>query len=184
MPGPLHGEWLCCFPHYLHNGDYWFFDWSTITQASGSQCVQGKQMLGYLVPYVVHRIWSWVIAGASPYSNHIFCSPLNLSCAAHAIPFRKANSSGLTEFKSEKSENLMLFNEWKALFIFLMPFIVFNMWTFITMKCGNLPGGPVARIPYSQCREPGSIPDQGTRSHMAQPRVSMPQLSIRSSAAK
>ena len=39
---------------------------------------------------------------------------------------------------------------------------------------GNLPGGPVAKTPSSQCRGPGSIPGQGTRSHMPKQRARMP----------
>ena len=33
-------------------------------------------------------------------------------------------------------------------------------------KFGDFPGGPVGKTPHSQCRGPGSIPGQGTRSHM------------------
>ena len=37
------------------------------------------------------------------------------------------------------------------------------------MVLGGLPGGPLAKIPCSQRkRPPGSIPGQGTRSHMPQ----------------
>ena len=36
------------------------------------------------------------------------------------------------------------------------------------MTLGGFPGGPVAKIPGSQCRGPGSIPGQGTRSQMQQ----------------
>ena len=32
----------------------------------------------------------------------------------------------------------------------------------------DFPGGPVAKIPHSQSRDPGSIPGQGNRSHMPQ----------------
>ena len=42
----------------------------------------------------------------------------------------------------------------------------------------DIPGGPVAKIPRSQRRRPGLIPRQGTRSHMPQQRVHMPQLKI------
>ena len=42
----------------------------------------------------------------------------------------------------------------------------------------EIPGGPVTKTPYSQCRGPGSIPGQGVRSHMLQLRVSMPQSKI------
>ena len=36
---------------------------------------------------------------------------------------------------------------------------------------GNFPGGPVeAKIPRCQCRGPGSMPGQGTKSHMPQPK--------------
>ena len=51
--------------------------------------------------------------------------------------------------------------------------------------CGDLnalrdsSGGPVARTPHSpKAGGLGSIPGQGTRSHMLQPRVHMPQLKI------
>ena len=49
---------------------------------------------------------------------------------------------------------------------------IYNLW-----PC-DFPGGPVAKTLHSQCRGPGSIPDQGTRSHMLQLRSSMPQLKI------
>ena len=40
-------------------------------------------------------------------------------------------------------------------------------------------GGPVAKIPHSQCRElQGAIPGWGTRSYMSQLRVHMLQLKI------
>ena len=42
----------------------------------------------------------------------------------------------------------------------------------------GLPGGPVAKTRCSQCRRPGSILEQGTRSHMLQLRVHMLQLKI------
>ena len=45
-----------------------------------------------------------------------------------------------------------------------------NNWDFL--------GGPVARTPSSQCRDPGSIPVWGTRSHMLQLRAHMSQLKI------
>ena len=35
----------------------------------------------------------------------------------------------------------------------------------------DLPGGPVAKTLHSQCRGLGSIPRQGTRSHMLQPKI-------------
>ena len=35
----------------------------------------------------------------------------------------------------------------------------------------DFPGGPLAKTPHSQSREPGSIPGQGTRSHKWQLRV-------------
>ena len=37
-------------------------------------------------------------------------------------------------------------------------------------------GGPVAKTPCAQCRGPRLIPGLGTRSHMPQLRVRMPQL--------
>ena len=44
------------------------------------------------------------------------------------------------------------------------------------------PSGPVARTPHSQCKGTGSIPGQGTRSHMLELGVYMPQLKIRHAA--
>ena len=44
------------------------------------------------------------------------------------------------------------------------------------MKRGNFPGGPVAKTLHSQKGDPGLTPGQGTRSHMPQLRVCMPQL--------
>ena len=35
----------------------------------------------------------------------------------------------------------------------------------IKTQCGDFPGGTVNKTPHSQCRGPGSIPGQGTRSH-------------------
>ena len=35
----------------------------------------------------------------------------------------------------------------------------------------DLPGGPGTKTPHSQCRGQGSIPRQGTRSHMLQPKI-------------
>ena len=44
---------------------------------------------------------------------------------------------------------------------------------------GGFPGGPVAgRLHAADAEGPGSIPGQGTRSHMLQLRVAMPQLKI------
>ena len=40
-------------------------------------------------------------------------------------------------------------------------------------------GGPVVKTLHSQCRGLGLIPSQGTRSHMLQLRVCMPQLKTR-----
>ena len=48
----------------------------------------------------------------------------------------------------------------------------------IITKTGNFPGVPVAKTLCSQYRGPGSILGQGTRSHMLQLRVYMPQLQI------
>jgi len=42
----------------------------------------------------------------------------------------------------------------------------------------------VAKTPHSQWRRLGSFPDQGTRSHMPQPRVHMLQLKIPCAASK
>ena len=51
--------------------------------------------------------------------------------------------------------------------------------------CWDFPGGSVAKTPYSQCGLPGSIPDQGTRSHMPQQlRIPMQQLKIPRAASK
>ena len=44
------------------------------------------------------------------------------------------------------------------------------------MQRWDFPGGPVAKAPCSQERGPGSISGQGTKSHMLQLRVCMPQL--------
>ena len=44
------------------------------------------------------------------------------------------------------------------------------------LEWGYFPGSSVAKIPHSQCRGPGYDPGQGTRSHMPQLRVPMPQL--------
>ena len=43
---------------------------------------------------------------------------------------------------------------------------------FVKIDFEDFPGGPVAKILHSQCRKPGSIPHQGTRSHMQQLRPS------------
>ena len=50
----------------------------------------------------------------------------------------------------------------------------------------DFPCGPVAKTPHSQCRESGSTPRQGARSHMLQLRVLTPQLKVqlRPGAAK
>ena len=45
-------------------------------------------------------------------------------------------------------------------------------------KEGDFPGGPVAKTLRSQCRGPGLIPGQGTRSHLLQLRAHIPQLNI------
>ena len=42
----------------------------------------------------------------------------------------------------------------------------------------SFPGGPVAKTLHSQCRSPGSMTSQRTRSHMLQLRVCMLQLKI------
>ena len=34
------------------------------------------------------------------------------------------------------------------------------------MRTWDFPGGPVGKTPHSQCKGPGSIPGQGTRSCM------------------
>ena len=49
---------------------------------------------------------------------------------------------------------------------------------------GDFPGGPVAKTQHSQCRGPGLIPSQGTRSHMPQLRVCVLQLKILCAAPK
>ena len=43
---------------------------------------------------------------------------------------------------------------------------------------GDFPGGPVAMTLHSQCRDPGLIPIEGTRSHMPQLRVHRVRLKI------
>ena len=37
--------------------------------------------------------------------------------------------------------------------------------------CGDFPAGPVAKTLSFHCRGPGSIPGQGTRSHMLQLKI-------------
>ena len=48
----------------------------------------------------------------------------------------------------------------------------------------GFPSGPVTRTLASQCRGPGLIPDQGTRSNTLHLRVCMSQLKILNSATK
>ena len=43
----------------------------------------------------------------------------------------------------------------------------------------DFPGGPVAKIPCSQCRGLGVIPGQRTRSHMPQLRIPHPAAKIK-----
>ena len=50
--------------------------------------------------------------------------------------------------------------------------------------CQDFPGGPIDKTPCFQCRGPGSIPGQGTRSHMLQLRVRTQQLKIPSAATR
>ena len=38
-------------------------------------------------------------------------------------------------------------------------------------KLGDFPGGPVAETPCCRCRESGSIPGEGARSHMLQLKI-------------
>lgn len=52
----------------------------------------------------------------------------------------------------------------------------FNELQRLKIKNRDFPGGPWAKTPSSQCRCPSSIPEQGTRSQMPQPRVHMTQL--------
>ena len=52
----------------------------------------------------------------------------------------------------------------------------FNELQRLKIKNRDFPGGPWAKTPSSQCRCPSSIPEQGTRSQMLQPRVHMTQL--------
>ena len=49
---------------------------------------------------------------------------------------------------------------------------------------GDFPGGLVAKTPGSQSRAPGLMPSQGTRCHMLQRRVQMPQPKISNTAMK
>ena len=46
------------------------------------------------------------------------------------------------------------------------------------MQFRDFPGESGAKILHFQCRGPGSIPGQGTKSHMPQLRVCMQQLEI------
>ena len=48
----------------------------------------------------------------------------------------------------------------------------------------DFPDAPVAKTPHSHCRSLGLIPGQGTRFHILQPRVLMPQLKIPYAATK
>ena len=48
----------------------------------------------------------------------------------------------------------------------------------------DLPGGPVAKTPHSRCRVLGSIPGQGSRSHMPQLSIHKLQLKIPRAATK
>ena len=43
-----------------------------------------------------------------------------------------------------------------------------EIWILWNHLIGDFPGGPVAKTLSSHCRGPGSIPGQGTRSHMLQ----------------
>ena len=54
----------------------------------------------------------------------------------------------------------------------------------ITVIDRDFPGGPGAKMPRSQTGGLGSILDQGTRSHVWQLRVHMPQLKTTHAAAK
>ena len=56
----------------------------------------------------------------------------------------------------------------------------------IKIHCWDFPGGPVAKSPCSHrgARGPSLIPGQGTRSHLLQLRVCMPQLKILYAAPK
>ena len=51
-----------------------------------------------------------------------------------------------------------------------------NKAEFKVCQFGDLPGSPVVKTLPSNAVGPGSIPGQGTRSHMPQLRVHMPQL--------
>ena len=46
-------------------------------------------------------------------------------------------------------------------------------------KIWDFPGDPVAKTPRSQCRGLGSIPGQGTRSHMPQLKKKIPQATMK-----
>ena len=48
----------------------------------------------------------------------------------------------------------------------------------------DFPGVPVAKTPHSHCRSLGLIPGQGTRFHILQPGVLMPQLKTLHAATK
>lgn len=51
-------------------------------------------------------------------------------------------------------------------------------------KLGDFPGSPVTENLRSQRRGPGSVPGQGTRSHLPQIRVGRPQLKILNAKTK
>ena len=57
-----------------------------------------------------------------------------------------------------------------------------SLWTKRTNR--DFPGGLVAKTPCFQCNDLGSIPGRGTRSHMLQLRVHVPQLKIPHAAMK
>ena len=62
---------------------------------------------------------------------------------------------------------------WKVIYnnFFKVIFIEFEQNAQISLKkkyFGDFPGGPVTETPQPQCRSPGQISAQGTRSHMLQ----------------
>ena len=57
--------------------------------------------------------------------------------------------------------------------------VLYRLWRTLAKEVSwDFPGGPGAKTPSSQAGGVGSIPSQGTRSHLPQLRVRMPQLKI------
>ena len=63
--------------------------------------------------------------------------------------------------------------------------MVFSNWKFENrIEISGIPWCLVVRTQRMQCQGPGLIPGQGTRSHMLQLRVHMPQLKILHATSK